>query len=222
MFRGTGSLITHRGTDYSALIHGSGSSHQVTLTELFGGKQKQKLETKQRRWRSWKPYLLTRIWKVFLSHTVGLCWARGRVREGRGTCQDLLLYEWNETAKVARPTSWPYRPAHRISFHSPRPPSSVCTGSLKGPSSYQRTLNPVCIKGPCGGKYSQVPLGLNKSGPEVVLSSLHGPWAVSYFCFPLGIWFLLSFSHSQTFSVCQGTPAWKPGLFVSQPHCLGW
>ena len=61
-----------RGTDYSGLIHDSGSSHQVTLTELFEGKQKQqKLETKQMRSRSWKPYLLTRILKMFLSHTVG-------------------------------------------------------------------------------------------------------------------------------------------------------
>lgn len=55
-------LRIHRGTDYSTLIHGSGSSHQVTLAELFGGKQKkQKLETKQMSSRSWKPYLLTRI-----------------------------------------------------------------------------------------------------------------------------------------------------------------
>lgn len=40
-------LRIHRGIDDSVLIHGAGSSHQVTLTELFGGKEKwQKLQTR--------------------------------------------------------------------------------------------------------------------------------------------------------------------------------
>lgn len=39
--------------------------------------------------------------KMFLSHTVGLCWAKAGVERVGGTCQDLLLYEWNETARVA-------------------------------------------------------------------------------------------------------------------------
>lgn len=138
MFRGTGFLRTHRGTDYSALIHDSGSSRQVTVTELFEGKQKkQKPETKQMRSRSWKSYLLTRIFKnVPQPHSGPSVRPKGReverVGEHARTCSSMNGMKLQGLPVQCQPPG----PTGLLTGSASTP--QQCHWLLKGPGPYQK------------------------------------------------------------------------------------